>query len=353
MNMNQLKPVIIVLLMLTSALAGCTGNDNSHLEQQITDLQESNDEMRDALFRQNLDNQELQLSNEELQLSNIDMIDDIAELELSLELKRIQIDSLISDEAPLRQQLVDLENQRVILQNSLNQSEEFADDMIELMEAINETRDRYYGFWFENWSMVQTLNSQLNQTQDDLFVANSLVLEWQGIADDNRANLSRYHHIIPGHSSDEVTGVYLAYAVMRNANLYRANFEGATLYGANLTGAYMHHSILNNADLRYADLSGADLDNADMTGANFHSANLSGADIRGVWAEYANLSWADLRGADLREGAVLRNANLTHADLTGALFETGNDITGIDWTWAICPDGTNAYDHGQTCANNL
>ena len=101
MIMNQLKPIIIVLLMLTSALAGCTGNDNSHLEQQITDLQESNDEMRDALFRQNLDNQELQLSNEELQLSNIDMIDDIAELELSLELKRIQIDSLISDEAPL------------------------------------------------------------------------------------------------------------------------------------------------------------------------------------------------------------------------------------------------------------
>ena len=225
MIMNQLKPIIIVLLMLTSALAGCTGNDNSHLEQQITDLQESNDEMRDALFRQNLDNQELQLSNEELQLSNIDMIDDIAELELSLELKRIQIDSLISDEAPLRQQLVDLENQRVILQNSLNQSEEFTDEMIELMEAINETRDRYYGFWFENWSMVQTLNSQLNQTQDDLFVANSLVLEWQGIADDNRANLSRYHYIIPGHSSDEVTGVYLAYAVMRNANLYRANFE--------------------------------------------------------------------------------------------------------------------------------
>ena len=41
--MNQLKPMIIVLLMLTSALAGCTGTDTTDLEQQIEDLQLSND----------------------------------------------------------------------------------------------------------------------------------------------------------------------------------------------------------------------------------------------------------------------------------------------------------------------
>ena len=40
--MSQLKPMIIVLLMLTSALAGCIEDDTTDLEQQIEDLQSSN-----------------------------------------------------------------------------------------------------------------------------------------------------------------------------------------------------------------------------------------------------------------------------------------------------------------------
>ena len=55
MNMNQLKPMIIVLLMLTSALAGCAGDDTSDLEQQIADLQQSNDEMNETINQQNQD----------------------------------------------------------------------------------------------------------------------------------------------------------------------------------------------------------------------------------------------------------------------------------------------------------
>jgi uncharacterized protein YjbI with pentapeptide repeats len=55
----------------------------------------------------------------------------------------------------------------------------------------------------------------------------------------------------------------------------------------------------------------------------------------------------------------LRYANLTGADLTGADLAYLNsvygpaDITGVIWDWAICPDGTEAYYHGQTCENNL
>ena len=41
--------MIILLLMLTSALAGCTGDDTSDLEQQIADLQQSNDEMNETI----------------------------------------------------------------------------------------------------------------------------------------------------------------------------------------------------------------------------------------------------------------------------------------------------------------
>ena len=47
--------MIIVLLMLTSALAGCTGTDTTDLEQQIADLQQSNDEMSETINQQNED----------------------------------------------------------------------------------------------------------------------------------------------------------------------------------------------------------------------------------------------------------------------------------------------------------
>jgi outer membrane lipoprotein-sorting protein len=58
--MNQLKPMIIVLLMLTSSLAGCAGNDTTDLEQQIADLQQSNDEMNETINQQSQDNAGLQ-----------------------------------------------------------------------------------------------------------------------------------------------------------------------------------------------------------------------------------------------------------------------------------------------------
>ena len=63
--MSKLKPMIIVLLMLTSALAGCAGTDTSDLEQQIEDLQKSNDEMNETINQQNQDNADLQSQLEE------------------------------------------------------------------------------------------------------------------------------------------------------------------------------------------------------------------------------------------------------------------------------------------------
>ena len=63
--MSQLKPMIIVMLMLTSALAGCTGTDTTDLEQQIADLQQSNDEMNETINQQNQANTELQTQIDE------------------------------------------------------------------------------------------------------------------------------------------------------------------------------------------------------------------------------------------------------------------------------------------------
>ncbi len=70
-------------------------------------------------------------------------------------------------------------------------------------------------------------------------------------------------------------------------------------------------AVLSGADLRGAVLRGADLSRADLSGADLRGAVLRGADL-----SRADLSGADLRGADLR-GAVLSRAVLSGADLRG------------------------------------
>jgi uncharacterized protein YjbI with pentapeptide repeats len=97
-----------------------------------------------------------------------------------------------------------------------------------------------------------------------------------------------------------------------------------------------------NCQIRpYAYCAGADLTLADLNGADLFGANL--------WA--ADLSNADLRNADLSY-AVLNYANLTNANLSDADLSDA-DLSDVNWDWATCPDGTAAYYHGQTCANNL
>ena len=89
--------------------------------------------------------------------------------------------------------------------------------------------------------------------------------------------------------------------------------------------------VNNTVNWAYMDLASANLYNTNLRYANLSNANLIGANLR-----YANLI-----------GANLSNAYLDSADLTGAT------LTGVNWDWAICPDGTAAYYHGQTCENNL
>ena len=105
--MSQLKPMIIVLLMLTSALAGCTGTDTTDLEQQIQDLQQSNDEMNETINQQNQDN---------------------ADLQSQLEERNTEIATLSSNVAMLQSSIADAETYRdsllVLLENAYTSNEE-------------------------------------------------------------------------------------------------------------------------------------------------------------------------------------------------------------------------------------
>jgi hypothetical protein len=103
---------------------------------------------------------------------------------------------------------------------------------------------------------------------------------------------------------------------------------------------------LKNANLSGCYLAGAALAKASASGANLTGTYLAGASLAG-----ADLSKAILRRAVLTN-ADLSSAKLSFADLTGALL-TGANVTGVTWSQAICPDGTTASSHGNTCADHL
>ncbi|NDF22728.1 MAG: pentapeptide repeat-containing protein, partial [Euryarchaeota archaeon] len=159
------------------------------------------------------------------------------------------------------------------------------------------------------------------------------------------------------------------FAMLNNASLTYSNFSDASFVNANLvgadgifstfhrtdfSGAQMYHGVWRQSDFsdallvgsqlaytefRYSDLSGANLTNAIMYGgSDWLMVNLSGADLTNAWMYDVDLRYADLTGARL----AYLNPSYGPAD-----------ITGVTWTNAICPDGTNASTVGNTCANNL
>jgi uncharacterized protein YjbI with pentapeptide repeats/lysophospholipase L1-like esterase len=190
-GMSQLKPMIIVLLMLTSALAGCTGTDTTDLEQQIADLQQSNDDLQTQLEERNT---EIAILN-----SNVAM-----------------------------------------LQSSITDAESYRDSLLVLLENSNTSND-------ELETMIEVANISILALQSDLVVQQDLVAQWQQTAEDNRADLTGVQ-LIEANLYDvdlsnanltdaNLIGAYLGYANLSNANLYDADLVHTDLTGADLSGA--------------------------------------------------------------------------------------------------------------------
>jgi uncharacterized protein YjbI with pentapeptide repeats len=66
---------------------------------------------------------------------------------------------------------------------------------------------------------------------------------------------------------------------------------------------------------------------------------------------------AKLVGADFNNVQDANNADFSGADLSGTNFLEANvfgaTFTGATWVGAVCPDGTNANDHANTCVGHL
>jgi len=178
-GMSQLKPMIIVLLMLTSALAGCTGTDTTDLEQQIADLQQSNDEMNETIYN----------------------------MEITLQEKNSEIATLNSNV--------------VMLQSSIADAETYRDSLLVLLENSNTSND-------ELESMIEAANNSILVLQSDLVVQQNLVVEWQQTAEDNRADLRGVDLSNANLTGADLTGAYLSGADLRDTELDGVNWYDTT-----------------------------------------------------------------------------------------------------------------------------
>ena len=145
--MNNFKSMIMILIMLTSILSGCTSTDTSEiddLEKQITDLQQDNDNLTAQL---------------ETSESNLAFFNDLTiELQSSL--------------ASLNETVLLLNNEISENENKLNQTETQRDELqieLDLAIASNSTTISELEGQLESLNtQISQLNSDSSQLQDDL-----------------------------------------------------------------------------------------------------------------------------------------------------------------------------------------
>ena len=161
--MQKTRSTLLVILMMTAALAGCVGEDTSDLDAQIDDLNNMTTNLTQTL--------------EERDVAISELESNIAGLEAAIALMEGQRDSLLA---------------------LLSDSQEFANQTIAVAEAMYETIAGLHAMLGENATLVQQLQSDLAY--------------WQQTAEDNHASLR---------------GADLRDAELRNADLSGANLRDA------------------------------------------------------------------------------------------------------------------------------
>jgi len=109
--MQKNRPALLAILMMTAALAGCISEDTSDLDAQIEDLGSQNTELNQTVA-------ERDVAISELEATVSGHESDIAGLEAAIALMEEQRDSLLAQ---------------------LSDSQEFANQTLELADAMNET----------------------------------------------------------------------------------------------------------------------------------------------------------------------------------------------------------------------
>ena len=197
-SMNQLKPMIIVLLMLTSVLAGCTGTDEA---EEIPGPQGETGEqgppgIQGETGTAGADGQDGMGVNESR----------IVELEAELASKDVTITMLLGN----------------------------ISDIEEELDAVDNVIEMYYMMFIQIHNDMNDLESNL---MDEINWVNNTV-DWAYM---------------------DLHGAHLEYTNLSNANLSNANLHYAYLHYANLSNANLEYADLSQAILVGAILVGADL----------------------------------------------------------------------------------------------
>lgn len=217
-------------------------------------------------------------------------------------------------------------------------------------------------------------SAQLSQSSRDLTSVNSCLLKSDYIClkcNLDTTDLSNYCSLrnISGSSAvdanlESITAVdaafdntnlalaYANYGDFRNASFYGSDFHETRFHYADFRGAQFKPKNAFNAEFHNADLTGARL-RGDFSEAAFNGADLSDAQLAG----------AKLRGAKFDDASIFANTNVQGADFRGVnsvriTFFIGADLVGMvgvpltdanmDWTDAICPDGSSANANAPT-----
>ena len=330
--MAQLKPMIIAMLIMTSALAGCTGNDGAEGiqgpqgetgEQGSPGIQGPQGDTGPA-GTDGIDADESRIAELEAELFDKEetitiLLGNISEMEEELD----AVDNVIEMYYLM---LIQMQNEIIILQASIS----------DLENGLNKTRAiNDFSYLDFRGAQLFNFNNGLGPQMDppifDFGILENTSLTYSDFSDASFVNAN-----LVG-----ADGIF--------ATFHRADFSGAQMYQgiwrqSDFSDALFVGSQLAYTEFRYSDLSGANLSGAVMYGgSDWLMVNLSGADLTNAWMYDVDLRYADLTGADLT-GARLAYLNPSYGPA---------DITGVTWTNAICPDGTHASTVGDTCANNL
>lgn len=225
--------------------------------------------------------------------------------------------------------LVEQQNEQILVQNQLIESQRRASLNIELSSimdqisseaAVVEGREEVVRGTTFVWDRARKSN-----------VENMLVLS--PITEARIIAISRalkpYRSLVPQANGDTyvvsrklspergqlVVSLYSAHVFPLRIFL-EGDFSFADLAGAYLRSAYLGGN-LSSADFSQADLIGCDFSLANLRGANFHGADLRMCDFGG----------ADMSGADFSH-AVFTDANFEDADLSEAILN-GADFRGV------------------------
>ena len=150
-NMSKLKSTILIMIMLTSVLAGCTSTDTSGLDKQIEDLQESNDNLTAELVSANENIVLINAISSELQETLSTLNSTLAELNMELSDKEGSIEFLTLE--------------RDSLQDALNAAIESNSSTISSLESQLELLNQDISVLS---SEISDLNTLLELTQDEL-----------------------------------------------------------------------------------------------------------------------------------------------------------------------------------------